>query len=222
MCAKTVYRYTFGMDRFLISPGSIDEQLDFVSIFGNNKPVEVEIGTGKGRFILAESKLRPETNFLGIERSLKWLRIAVQRAAKDPRSNLAFLCLDADMVVKLLTPPRCITAYHVYFPDPWPKDRHHKRRLFNPRLIQKLSETLIEEGRLYLKTDHEEYFHDAYERILSSGWFQLLEQNQAHETIEDMNEIPSTATHYELKFREEARPIFMAEYKPVHEKNERN
>lgn len=214
MSSKTISHYHPDMDRFLIPPGSIDEQLDFYAIFGNNQPIEVEIGTGKGRFILAESRRRPETNFLGIERSLKWLRVALLRAAKEPRPNLAFLGLDADMVVKLLTPPRSIAAYHVYFPDPWPKERHHKRRLFHQRFLEKMAETLVEQGRLLLRTDHAEYYHAARSKILQSSLFGLQ-----HEHIEDQRDaqnLPETATHYEIKFRQEARKIHHAEFAVTH------
>ncbi|MEW6237370.1 MAG: tRNA (guanosine(46)-N7)-methyltransferase TrmB [Candidatus Omnitrophota bacterium] len=215
MCAKTIYHYTPEMDEQLVSPGSIDEKLDFEKIFGNRHPVEIEIGTGKGRFILAESRRRPETNFIGIERSLKWIRIALWRAARDPRPNRFFLCLDADLVVKLLTPPRSIAAYHVYFPDPWPKDRHRKRRLFNSRLLEKMAETLVAEGRLLLKTDHAEYYADARQRIDGSGLFSLMEDNVSNEIIEDREEAPDSATHYEIKFRQESRPIYSAAYQVV-------
>ncbi len=213
MCAKTIYHYTSEMESYLISPSSIDEKLNFQSIFGNANPVEIEIGTGKGRFILAESLRRPNTNFLGIERSLKFLRIAVLRATQKPRSNCAFLCLDADMVVKLLLKPNTIHAYHVYFPDPWPKDRHQKRRLFNFRFIEKMAETLIPDGTLFLKTDHSEYFSYAHENVIQSGFFDVVEQQISEESIEDIDDATDTATHYEIKFRIESRKIHSSVYK---------
>lgn len=210
MCAKSIIRYTEGMERFLIPPGEIDEILRPDRLFGNGNPVEIEIGTGKGRFILAESLRRPDTNFLGIERSLKWIRVALERAARNPRPNCLFLCLDADFTVKLLLPPRSIAAYHVYFPDPWHKDRHKKRRLFNPRFIEKAAETLVPAGKLRLRTDHQEYFEDAFARISESGAFDLLERDVSMETYRDFEEAGETDTHYEIKFRQEARPIYSA------------
>jgi len=212
MCAKTVYQYTPEMEHYLISPGGIDETLDFAKIFGNDHPVEIEIGTGKGRFILAESLLRPATNFLGIERSRKWLRIALLRAAYLPRANCFFLCLDADLVVKLLILPQSVSAYHIYFPDPWPKERHHKRRLFNPRFVEKTAQTLIPQGRLFLKTDHTDYFAEAHANIVAGGFFQVREQRISEESISDFDEAPDTATHYEVKFRQESRKIYTASY----------
>ncbi|HOJ59865.1 MAG TPA: tRNA (guanosine(46)-N7)-methyltransferase TrmB [bacterium] len=212
MCAKTVYEYTPEMEHYLIRPGSIDEHLDFPAIFSNTQPVEVEIGTGKGRFILAESLQRPETNFLGIERSLKWLRIALSRACRAPRPNCRFLCLDADLVVKLLLLPHSIQAYHVYFPDPWPKDRHHKRRLFHPRFIEKMALSLAPGGRLHLKTDHGEYFAEAHANLLAGGFFQVISESVSRETLQDIEDASDAATHYEIKFRKEAREIYSAVY----------
>ncbi|RJP23652.1 MAG: tRNA (guanosine(46)-N7)-methyltransferase TrmB [Candidatus Omnitrophota bacterium] len=210
MCAKTIYHYPAEMESYLIPPGGIDEKLDFEIIFGNTNPVEIEIGTGKGRFILAESLNRPDTNFLGIERSLKFLRIAVLRATQTPRSNCTFLNLDADMVVKLLIRPHSISAYHVYFPDPWPKGRHQKRRLFNPRFLEKMAETLIDKGLLHVKTDHADYFSYANESIQQSGRFDLLDHSLSHEILSHIDEAPDTATHYEIKFRKEERQIYSA------------
>ncbi len=211
--AKTVYEYDPKMDDIFIHPGSIDETLNFENIFGNTNPVEIEIGCGKGRFILAESKARPDVNFIAIERSLKIIRIAASRAAKADHPNLAFLNLDADMVVKLLVKPKSVLTYHVYFPDPWPKARHHKRRLFNSRLLQKMAETLLPQGKLKLKSDHAEYYNDADGRILASGLFKKVNKYVSHETIRDILEAGDEASHYEVKWRKEARPIHSSEYK---------
>ncbi len=215
MCAKTIYQYTPEIERCLIPPGSIDEHLDFPAIYGNTRPVEIEIGTGKGRFILAESLQRPDTNFLGIERSKKWLRVALLRATRRPRPNCRFLCLDADLVVKLLVIPHSIQAYHVYFPDPWPKDRHHKRRLFNPRFIEKMALSLVPGGRLHFKTDHVEYFTEAHELIRASGFFQTIEESVSREAVQDIEDASEAATHYEIKFRREARDIHSALYQAL-------
>ena len=213
MCAKTVYEYVPEIERYILPPGNIDEALDFLRIFGNVHPVEIEIGSGKGRFILAESLRRPECNFLGIERAKKWLRLAAFRATRRLRDNCKLLCLDADFVVKVLVLPASVSAYHVYFPDPWPKDRHQKRRLFYDRFNQKLAETLLAGGSLYLKSDHVEYFESSVESILASGRFQIMNREVEEAAIEDFDKANETATHYEIKFRQEARPIHSAVFK---------
>ncbi|MDP8246353.1 MAG: tRNA (guanosine(46)-N7)-methyltransferase TrmB [Candidatus Hinthialibacter antarcticus] len=213
--AKTVHEYDPLMDEIFVQPGSIDETLDFPKIFGNDNPVEIEIGCGKGRFILAESKARPSVNFIAIERSKKIIRIGASRATKLRRTNLAFLNLDADMVVKLLVKPNSIQAYHVYFPDPWPKGRHRKRRLFNPRLLQKMAETLLPQGILKLKSDHADYYNDANERIITSSLFQRVNEDVSYETVRNINEAGEEASHYEIKWRKEARPIHSSEYQII-------
>lgn len=210
---KTIYEYSSEMDRFMVQPGSIDEYLDFEAIFNSSNPVEIEIGTGKGRFLLAESAKRPETNFLGIERSLKWIRVALLRLYKQPRENCRLLCLNADFVVKLLIRPGTVQAHHVYFPDPWPKERHQKRRLFNSRFIEKLAETLVKDGHLFFKTDHASYFETANESILQSGCFEAVESETAQELLDRDSGLPDTATHYEIKFRKEARTIYYSKYR---------
>ncbi|MBN2326233.1 MAG: tRNA (guanosine(46)-N7)-methyltransferase TrmB [Candidatus Omnitrophica bacterium] len=213
--AKTIYEYTPEMNRHLIAPGSIDEHLDFERIFGDDNPVEIEIGAGKGRFILAESKRRPDVNFIAIERSRKILRIGLLRAVKEMRENCRFFCWDADFVLKLLIQPKTVQAYHVYFPDPWPKKRHKKRRLFNPRFIEKMAETLTKSGILHLKTDHEKYFHETHDRIQTSGCFRVLSKHSSQESIHEFDEAAANATHYEIKWRLESRKIFSVQYQAI-------
>lgn len=207
---KTIYEADPRMEAMTIAPGSIDETLNFCEIFGNDNPVEFEIGCGKGRFILAESLERPDVNFVAIERSTKIIRIGMLRAAKEPRPNLRFLNLDADFVVKVLLNPESISAFHVYFPDPWPKDRHHKRRLFNPRLLQKMADALLHKGKLNLKSDHAEYYVDANDRILQSGLFDKIEEATSNESLEAFDEAGKKTSHYEIKWRKESRTIHSA------------
>jgi len=189
---KTIRTYLPEMDAFNIKPGDIDEFLDYPTLFGNDNPVEIEIGMGKGRFILAESHNRPNTNFIGIERSLKWFRVALLRLTQNPRPNCKLLCWDADMIVKLLIKPKSVFAYHVYFPDPWPKDRHQKRRLLNPRFIEKIAETLVPQGKLYLKTDHEDYYRDTHSAILSSNLLDTYENFTTKPLLTDFTQAQKT------------------------------
>lgn len=212
MCAKTIYEYTSEMDEYLIQPGSIDEVLRFDELFGNDHPVDVEIGTGKGRFILSESLKKPQINFFGIERSRKWLRIALLRAIKNPRSNCRFMCFDADFVVKLLIQPETINAYHVYFPDPWHKKRHHKRRLLNPRFLERAAETLKPNGIIYLKTDHREYYDMACESFANYGLFDKQNERFTKEHIQIVQDADEDATHFEMKYLQQALTIHSAEF----------
>ncbi len=215
MCAKTIYEFHPDMDDLLISPGSIDEYLNFEERFGNDKPVDIEIGTGKGRFILSESLKRPDINFLGIEWSRKWLRIALLRAAKLPRDNCLFLCMDADFVVKLLIRPETVHAYHIYFPDPWHKKRHNKRRLLNPRFLERAAQTLEPNGIIYFKTDHRGYYDYACESFVECKLFRKQNEEFTNEKIQTMDEAGEDATHFEIKYLKQARTIHSAEFVKV-------
>ena len=212
---KTVHTYTSEMNKYLIHSNDIDETVNFKSLFQNENPVEIEIGMGKGRFLLAESGKRLETNFIGIEKQLKWLRLALFRITRAARTNCRLLCIDADFMVKLLIAPQSVAAYHVYFPDPWPKKAQKKRRLFNPRFLEKMAETLVPGGVLYLKTDHAEYYEDTIHEIENSALFALLDQSIYQPKLSHFEEASDSATHYEIKWALESRLVYSAVFKKI-------
>ena len=150
-----------------ILPGQIEGPLRFEAIYGRVAPVEVEIGIGKGRFILAEAGRRPEVDFLGLEWSLKHLRIARDRALRLGIANIRFHRADARHVLADLIPDGTLQRVHVYCPDPWPKKRHHKRRLFNAEMARHLERVLVRGGYLNVSTDVKEYF-DAIVEVVES------------------------------------------------------
>ncbi|MFQ5667048.1 MAG: tRNA (guanosine(46)-N7)-methyltransferase TrmB, partial [Candidatus Binatia bacterium] len=123
------------------------------TIFGNDHPVEVEIGCGTGTFILAAAARWPRTNFFGIERSHS--RAAQVQAGIEARAahNARVIAADAVCVVSTLIPPASVAAYHIYFPDPWWKRRHQRRRLFTPAFATMLDRTLLADGRIHVATD---------------------------------------------------------------------
>lgn len=143
-----------------ILPGQIEGRLRFADLFGSEGPVEIEIGCGKGKFLLDQAATRLETRFLGLEWSLKYLRIAKQRAERRGLTNLRFLRADARHVVGDLVPEASVQRVHVYCPDPWPKKRHRKRRFFTPQTAAHLERILVPGGFLDLSTDVEEYFEE--------------------------------------------------------------
>jgi len=143
-----------------VLPGQVEGPLHFEAIFGRPGPVEIEIGIGKGRFILNEAERRPEVNFLGLEWSLKHLRIARDRAARRGLTNMRLHRADARHVVSDLVRDATVARVHVYCPDPWPKKRHHKRRLFTPGTARHLERILELGGYLNVSTDVWEYFEE--------------------------------------------------------------
>ncbi|GIW45857.1 MAG: hypothetical protein KatS3mg077_3139 [Candidatus Binatia bacterium] len=122
-------------------------------VFGRRAPVEIEIGSGTGSFLLAAAKQRREINFLGIEHSRSRAERLCALVESHGLDNVRVLHAPAQCVVEHLLPEASVSAYHIYFPDPWWKRRHHKRRLFTPAFGRALGRTLVPRGRVYVATD---------------------------------------------------------------------
>jgi tRNA (guanine-N7-)-methyltransferase len=178
--------------------------LDWSAVFGNDRPVEIEVGFGKGLFLLESSQARPDVNFLGIEIIRKYQLFTATRMAKRNLTNVRLVCADARHVLAVLVPAASVRAVHVYFPDPWWKKRHHKRRLFTPEFAAACARVLVPGGRLFIISDVESYF-------------QLITATVAHQThlvAEPWPDEPETArTNFERKYRQEGRPIFRTVYR---------
>jgi len=136
------------------SPASIE----WATFFGNAQPVEVEVGMGKGKFLLQSAQTRPDTNFLGIEIVRKYQLYATTRFAIRKLPNVKTACADAKIVLRDHMAPASLSAVHVYFPDPWWKQRHRKRRVFTPEFAALTAKVLKEGGHLHIATDVPEYF----------------------------------------------------------------
>ena len=132
--------------------------LDWVEMFGDEGKVEVEIGIGKGRFLLAVAEARPEVHYLGVEWANEFLRIAEARAMKRGLENIRFVRVDARELVARAIQPASVDTYFVFYPDPWPKKRHHKRRFFQRSTADHLARTLKPAGGLHVATDHDDYW----------------------------------------------------------------
>jgi tRNA (guanine-N7-)-methyltransferase len=128
------------------------------SIFGNDHPVDIEIGPGAGTFLLSVAAEHPERNYFAIEHSRgRALSVEAAVAAGDLR-NVRIIHADASCVVGTLIPAASVAAYHIYFPDPWWKRRHHRRRLFTPDFAGALARTLAPMGRVYVASDVADVF----------------------------------------------------------------
>ena len=134
------------------------ERVDWARLYGNSNPVEIEVGTGKGLFLLNAALARPATNFLGIEIVRKYQLYAAGRYAVRKLPNVKTACADAKLVLRDFVALGSVAAVHVYFPDPWWKARHKKRRVFTPAFAADAARAIAVGGRLYLATDVEEYF----------------------------------------------------------------
>ena len=190
-----------------VAPGGIGGRLDSALLFGRSSPLEIEIGIGKGRFLLQQAGERPDVDFLGLEWSLKHLRVAKERAAARRLSNVRLLRVDARHVIADLMADGSVQRLHVYCPDPWPKKRHHKRRFFSPATAPHLERVLVAGGFLHLSTDVREYFEVIREVLREHTG--LRESSDALFPIDDAG----GKTNYEVKYLAAGRPIFRATYR---------
>lgn len=140
-----------------IDPTATPCPLDWGQLFGNDRPVELELGSGKGMFLRGAAQMTPETNFLGNERAGKYYRQAVLRLTRAALPNVRLFQADGLDLLDRWVVAESIAVLHVYFPDPWPKKRHHKRRIFRPELLAMAHRALCPEGEFRLATDHPEY-----------------------------------------------------------------
>src|SRR3989304_7655881 len=128
-------------------------------LFGRRAPLEVEVGSGKGLFLRSAAAARPQVDFLGIEIAVKYARFAAAMLAKRDLHNAIVVRADALRIFTELLPDASLQGVHVYFPDPWWKKRHKKRRLMRQSFLHDVQRTLHGGGRLHFWTDVEEYFH---------------------------------------------------------------
>lgn len=177
------------------------------SFFQNENPIHIEIGTGKGKFITKMAELNPAVNYIGIEKYASVLYRAVQRIETTGQAlaNLTFICMDARDVTAIFGAGE-VGRIYLNFSDPWPKDRHAKRRLPSRNFMQLFDTIMTHDGRLEFKTDNEELFCFGMDEVSESGW-------QFNEVTHDLHRDPVMAetnimTEYEEKFTALGHPIF--------------
>ncbi len=137
-------------------------------LFTREAPLEVDLGSGDGSFALAMARQFPDRNFLAVERLLGRVRKTCKRATEAGLPNLRVLRLEARYTVEWLLPHASVSRLHLLFPDPWPKARHHRRRLINSEFLCALSKVLVPGGDFLFKTDHEGYFEWATDELALS------------------------------------------------------
>ncbi len=186
-----------------IDPAELD-QLDWARLFGNRNPVEVELGPGKAGFLLRQAQAHPERNFLGIEWANKFFRYAADRLRRWGTQNARMVRADASHFIRLQCPRGSLDALHVYHPDPWPKKRHHKRRLFQKPFVDAAVAGLVPGGRWAVQTDHAEYF-EVIRKL-------LREHPELAEVDFDDPEFGiaagSVETNFEIKYLREGREMY--------------
>jgi tRNA (guanine-N7-)-methyltransferase len=203
-------RPSIDVSPYLIDPGQPYANLPiaWAGLFGNENSVELEIGSGKGLFLANAATANPDHNFLGIELSRKYARLAALRLARRELPNAKVWQGDAGLVLARLVAAASVCAVHVYFPDPWWKKRHKKRRVFNAELVANVARALRPGGALRVASDVEEYFEVIRRLIQASGHFReqpVAEVKHPEHTLDYL-------TNFERKYRLEGRTIYRAEY----------
>ena len=173
-------------------------RLDFEALFGNRNPVVLEIGSGKGRFLIGTATERPDLNFIGIEKSLHYHRVIRERVLKRNLTNVRLINHDAFVVMQKMFPDASVAEVHIYFPDPWPRPKEQKRRIIRAEVLEEIRRVLIDGGSGIFVTDHQQYFEKAAP---------LIEQFfPAERRVPGPDDPPRT--NYEAKYRAEGRPIY--------------
>lgn len=165
-------------------------------------PLELEIGSGKGTFILNQAKALPGVNYVGIEYAKAFWRYAADRVRRHGVRNVRLLHTEAGAFVRNYVPAKSLRQVHIYFPDPWPKKRHHKRRLVQEPFLRELHRVLEDTGRIRLATDHADYFAWMEEHAAKvADLFERL----PFESPEAAGEGELVGSNFERKYRREGR-----------------
>ncbi len=187
---------------------ALPPQIDFAALFGNTQDVELEVGIGKGRFLLLAAAARPDVNYFGIEIARRFYLQALDRVAKRDFPNVRMACGDVVPLLKERLAPACLGAAHVYFPDPWPKKRHHKRRFFRPDVLEALERALRPGALLRAVTDHPEYALVIRDEVGARAAFEDAGRDPSLWELPGMGDYTSLGvTNFEIKYRREGRPI---------------
>ncbi len=168
--------------------------------------MHIEIGSGKGTFLLSEATHRPDVDFLGIEWARKYYRHAVDRIGRWGLTNVRIIRTDVAAFLPQHVPDESISCFHIYFPDPWPKKRHHKRRFICTENIEQIIRCLKPGGIVNIAMDHQEYFARITQVIDMQVKFARLEQI---DFIRAAGAEPSevVGTNYERKYIKAGRPV---------------
>jgi tRNA (guanine-N7-)-methyltransferase len=171
-------------------------RLDLKKIFGRKAPLHVDLGCGDGSFLCALAQRMPDKNFLGIERLSGRVRSSAHKAAT--LDNVRLLQMESFYAVRYLLPAESVEIFYLLFPDPWPKRRHQRRRIFSRDFLDSVAAALEENGLLHMATDQLEYFQ------------QIEPLSRAHPQFEivDFGDAVLPSTKFERRFREQGLPIY--------------
>ena len=173
-------------------------------VFGNDNPIQIEVGMGKGRFIMELAQQNPDINYIGIERYSSVLLRGLQKRAQLELNNIYFMCIDAKNMADYFAPGE-VNKIYLNFSDPWPKARHAKRRLTSREFLARYDQILVPDGKVEFKTDNKELFEFSLEEVEEAGWNLEASTFDLHHNEEMVQ--GNVMTEYEEKFSSMGNPI---------------
>jgi tRNA (guanine-N7-)-methyltransferase len=184
------------------------DQERFAGLLHTDRPIEIEVGSGKGLFLRGAAPVKKDTQFIGLEIAAKYAQSTAEKLRSEGISNAECFCADAVRVIDELIPDASLSAVHVYFPDPWWKARHKKRRVLNPRMIRAIDRALVPGGKLHFWTDVIDYYESTVAMIAElTNWEGPLLVAQ-REAQDDMD----YHTHFERRTRRNGMPVYRTLY----------
>jgi tRNA (guanine-N7-)-methyltransferase len=197
------------LENYLFEPMQLPQPWRQTPLFERDAPLEIEVGSGKGLFITSTAQARPEHNFLGIELAERYAEHCAARLARKSLPNARMVSGDALRVFSEILPSACAAAVHIYFPDPWWKSRHRKRRVMNGQLVADIFRVLKPGGILHFWTDVEEYFHSTLDLIQATSKFDgplpVPELDPQHDL--------DFRTHFERRMRLHGEAVYRSEFR---------
>ena len=183
---------------------SVTEPLRLEELFPVSHPVELEIGCGDGGFLLEWATRHPKKNFIGVERLLGRIRKLDKKGRSNELTNLYLLRFEARYLLQYLLPDRAFDVVHIYFPDPWPKDKHRRHRLIDEHLPELARRILLPNGIVHLRTDDPDYFEQMQESFFPAKYFSMAETPV---------ELANVTTEFERQWNEEGKPTLRVSYR---------
>jgi tRNA (guanine-N7-)-methyltransferase len=187
----------------LVELHSIIEPLNPAELFPKSQPLEVELGCGDASFLAEYARRNPNQNFIGVERLLGRIEKLDRKGRRANLQNLRGVRIESAYFLQYLLPPHSISALHIYFPDPWPKKRHHKNRLVNEGFAKLAANTLKHGGSVYLRTDDADYFAQMTE---------VFDANKNFLKAETPSELANLLTDFEVEFQKRGIETLRAAY----------
>ena len=192
----------------IVEPNGLDAEtlpkpIDWAAMFGNDHPVEIEIGSGKGTFITDAALARPGVNFLGVEWARWFWRYTSDRLRRNGCANARAVRQEAAFLLDEHVPAASVSVLHVYFPDPWPKAKHNRRRLIQPSFMPKARRVLVPGGTMRVVTDHADYWEQIEATVRGAEGFEVVD----YEPPGSAGEGEVVGTNFERKYRREGRPF---------------